>query len=517
MSAVWVEAAAADKRPVRGLFPCVGGRYGSVRHLGGVALLVGLYYGAARVGFALAFAGPVGAVVWLPVGVAAAFLAVFGLAYWPGALIGDVLVNHELALPLAGASGQTLGNVLEVLVIAWLIRRHLVRESSPSGVSEAGWLVAAIAAGTALSAMVGPLSLWLAGAVSASSLPEVMRTWWLGDFCGALVVVPLVSVWRRLPSIRFGRPIVEGAVLVTAVGALSAVVSGADTALTYLLFPLLVWTVFRFGMRGGTLVVLVAVGARIVSETQAHGSFSSDSFAHSVLSTQLFVVVVALSALGFAALMDEHRTLQDRLAFSRARAIHAAELERSRIERDLHDGAQQRLLAMAVRFGLAADQASIIAEEARALFRDAQLELQTANDELRELSHGTHPAVIRELGLSGAIRSVILRSPVPVEVLDLPRLAVDENAEAAAYFVVAEAIANVHKHAHATAIRIDVHYATPWLYVTVCDDGRGGAHESPGSGLAGLRQRVEFLDGEFTLASTPKGTAVSARLPAFPS
>jgi signal transduction histidine kinase len=439
------------------------------------------------------------------------------LSYWPGALIADVLVNNALAnLPVAGGLGQTLANVLEVLVIAWFVRRRW-RETSPSGVSDVGWLVVAIAAGTAVSAILGPLSLWLGGAISRHSLPEVMRTWWLGDFCGALVIVPLVLAWRRLPRILVWPRIVEGAVAVAAVGVLSVAASGAGEPLTYIVFPVLVWTVFRFGMRGATLAVVVTVVATIVTETRANGPFAVDSFDHSVLSTQLFVVVVALSALFFAAVMQEHRSLQNQLAFSRARAIHVAELERTRIERDLHDGAQQRLLALAIRFGLAADREPMGSDEARAFLRDANRELELAIDELRELSHGTHPAVLRELGLAGAIRSLVLRSIVPVRVSELPSLRLDEAAEATAYFVSVEAVANVHKYARATGIWIDIHYSMPWLHVGVLDNGHGGAAERPGSGLAGLRQRVESIGGKFSLESDEKGTKVSAKVPAFPS
>jgi len=516
MSAVSFSAAAATEHPGESVFVRARGWRGFFRYLGGVTLLVGLYYGAAKVGFALEFAGPVGAVAWLPVGVAAAFLAVFGLSYWPGALIADLLVNHELALPVAAGVGQAIANVLEVVLIAWLIRRRW-KESSPAGVSDVGWLVVAIAAGTAVSAILGPLSLWLGGAISRGSLPEVMRTWWLGDFCGALVIVPLVLAWRRVPRLRAGRRLVEGVVLIAAVGVLSVAASGVEDPVTYIVFPLLVWTVFRFGMRGATLAVLVTVAATVMTETRINGPFSSHSFAHSVLSTQLFVVVAALSALFFAAVMQEHRLLQGQLAFSRAKAIHAAELERTRIERDLHDGAQQRLLALAIRFGLAADAEPMSDAEAQAFLRDSNRELELAIDELRELSHGTHPTVLRELGLAGAIHSLALRSIVPVTVSDLPTLRVDEVAEATAYFLSVEAVANVHKYAHATGIWIDIHYSMPWLHVSVLDNGRGGAVERAGAGLNGLRQRVESLGGEFEVESGTKGTRVAAKVPAFPA
>jgi signal transduction histidine kinase len=128
-----------------------------------------------------------------------------------------------------------------------------------------------------------------------------------------------------------------------------------------------------------------------------------------------------------------------------------------------------------------------------------------------------HPAVLRELGLSGAITSLAARCTVPVTLRELPSRRVDAAAEAAAYFVIMEAVANAHKHADASAIAIDVHYALPWLYVSVRDNGAGGAHEVPGSGLAGLRERVESLDGELELHSSTGGTTVEARIPAFPA
>jgi signal transduction histidine kinase len=512
MSAVWANAVAVSERPEEH-FPRGLERFASVRYLGGVGLLVALYYGSAKLGFALSFAGPVGSVAWLPVGVASAFLAIFGLAYWPGALIADLLVNHELAFGFVAGGGQTAANVIEVVLIAWLIRRHVVR--SPWGLTAVGWLIVAIAAGTAASAILGPLSL-LAGGATHDSILSVMRTYWLGDFCGALVIVPLVLAWRNLPEFR-PRRWIEAAFLLSCIGALSFAAAYVDTALTYIVFPFLIWTVFRFGMRGATLAVVITVSALIVTEARLNGPVSSHSFSHSVLSTQLFILVTALSALLFAAVMEERRSLRDELAYSRARVSHAADLERSRIERDLHDGAQQRLVALAVRFGLAADDNAISGEDARALFRAAQHEVEAANNELRELSHGTHPSILQTLGLAGAIRGLALRSSIPVTHLEVSSMRLGEPVEAAAYFVVAESLANAHKHARATEIRIDALYKSPWFEVVIEDNGRGGAHERPGSGLAGLRKRVESLDGRFLLTSDSQGTTVTALLPALPA
>jgi signal transduction histidine kinase len=484
------------------------------REAAGVATLAVLYYGSAKLGFELAFAGPVAAVVWLPVGVAVAFLALFGLRYWPGALIGDLLANNYAALPLGGALGQSFGNMVEVLLAAWLIR-CLMRAGSPlERAPDVLRLLAAIAAGTLVSALVGPLSLLASGAVSAGSLPGVMRTWWLGDFCGALVVVPLALAWFRPTIVRLGaRQLAEATSLLAVTALVSAVAAGKDDPLTYLVFPILALVVFRLGIRGGTLAVLVALTVTVWTTIHVDGPFNTHSFTRSVMSTQLLVVVAAMSVLFFYAVISERRLFAERLGESRQRAVRAAEAERHRIERDLHDGAQQRLLALAMRLRLAAHREAV-PPESEVLLLDAEQELQHAIEELRELSRGMHPSLLTRLGLSGAVRSIAARSTVPVNIVELPASRVDEAAETAAYFVVAEAMANAQKHAGANAIRIGIRFRAPSLLLTVSDDGRGGASERLGSGLAGLRDRVEALGGEFYVTSFSGGTTISAAIPA---
>src|SRR5947209_4385351 len=161
-----------------------------MRYVFGVALLVALYYGTAQIGYAFEFAGPVAAVVWLPVGVGIAFLYIGGLRFWPGVLAGDLLVNNYSALPVGSALGQTCGNLLEVVVAASLIRR-LSRGSPLESIGGLGSLVGSIAAGTAPSSPIGSLSLRLGDVVTSGAAPNVWRTWWLGYACGALIVLPL--------------------------------------------------------------------------------------------------------------------------------------------------------------------------------------------------------------------------------------------------------------------------------------------------------------------------------------
>src|SRR3954454_7227314 len=161
------------------------GRYGA-----GVVALAAAYYAAAKAGYELEFAGPVAAIVWFPAGVAIAFLCLGGLRFWPGALVGDLLANDYTVLPVGSALGQTVGNMAEVLVAALLIRRLVARGSPLQSLGGLGRLLAAIAAGAAISATVGPLSLLAGQAITTGALPAVARTWWLGDAAGALVVIP---------------------------------------------------------------------------------------------------------------------------------------------------------------------------------------------------------------------------------------------------------------------------------------------------------------------------------------
>jgi integral membrane sensor domain MASE1 len=134
-----------------------------VRYVLGVVALAAGYYGAAQVGYALDFAGPVAAILWLPAGVAIAFLSLGGLRFWPGVLVGDLLANDYAALPLGSALGQTCGNMLAVLVAGALIRGLLRRGSPLESTGGLGGLLGALAAGTTISAVVGPLSLLLGG------------------------------------------------------------------------------------------------------------------------------------------------------------------------------------------------------------------------------------------------------------------------------------------------------------------------------------------------------------------
>ena len=490
-----------------------------VRHVLGVVALAVLYRAAAELGYALQFAGPVAAIVWLPVGIGAAFLYIGGLRYWPGVLIGDLLANDYSALPVGSALGQTVGNVLEVVLMTVLLRALVPRRDPLGSVRGLARMLVAIGAGAAVSATIGSLSSLLGGVIDGGDLARVWRTWWLGDSSGALLVLPLALAWSRPPRARWWRR--HGAELAAAV--LAIVVVGelalrSSHALAYLVFPVLIWAGLRLGRRGATLAIAVAAGFAIWETTRQVGPFAYESVTESVLSAQLYIGVAAVSTLSLAAVVAERELAAARLAASRMRLVEAADNERRRIEHNLHDGAQQRLTALVVQLKMFAERVRESPSIAPGLLDDAGIELTLAIDELRELAHGIHPSALTQLGLAEVLRGLALRSAIPIRLLELPERRLDATAEATAYFVVAEAVTNARKHARPSAVSVRVAEARGVLRVEVADDGSGGAEIRPGSGLEGLRDRVEAIGGRLEVASERgRGTRVLARLPAKPA
>jgi len=218
---------------------------------------------------------------------------------------------------------------------------------------------------------------------------------------------------------------------------------------------------------------------------------------------------VARMALENERLSAQVRAQLDEVRASRQRIVEAGDAERRRVERDLHDGAQQRLVALAMRL----DAARGTTTEAQALIDQATAELGVAISEVRQLARGLHPTILTEAGLRAAIEALAERTPIPVEV-DGDAGRHPANVEATAYFVVAEALTNVARYAGASHAAVSLRAADGQLVVEVRDDGRGGADPARGSGLRGLADRVAAIGGTLEVSSPAgSGTTVRASLP----
>jgi signal transduction histidine kinase len=205
---------------------------------------------------------------------------------------------------------------------------------------------------------------------------------------------------------------------------------------------------------------------------------------------------------------------RERLAASRAELVKVSDAERRRLERNLHDGAQQRLVSVALQLRMIGANLENNPGTAREVLSAAQDDLAQGIDELRELARGLHPALLAEHGLGPALDALLERASVPVDVAELPAERLTEPVEAAAYYVVAEAVTNVAKYAQASRATVSIRRSNGLATVTVSDDGVGGADPARGSGLRGLAARVEALNGRLDIESAPeRGTRIKAEIP----
>jgi signal transduction histidine kinase len=297
------------------------------------------------------------------------------------------------------------------------------------------------------------------------------------------------------------------------------------------LFGLLLWPLDALAvvLAAGFPLAMLAVPALVVADGEARVAklWTVDTWAGALGSAALGLVLLACGAyalgvvagaraeLARALLTSKESERVTELARSRVRLVDAFEAERRRIERDLHDGAQQRLVALTMTLGLArldvppgplADQLARAHEEAGRTLA-----------ELRELIHGIHPKVLADYGLEAAVADAADRSPVPVDLdLRLPRR-LPQPVESAAYFVVCEALANVARHSGASRAEVSGGHRDGRLVLRVRDDGHGGADAAGGTGLTGLADRVSVLDGRLSVSSPPGGpTLLRVEIPCRP-
>src|SRR4051812_7645256 len=296
------------------------GRYGIA-----VVVLAGAYYAAAKLGLKLAYLDGAVTALWPPVGVGMAALVLFGPRFWPGVVLGDLLVA-DFSTPMGTVMGQTAGNTLEVLVGALLLRRLAGTGVAMNRVRDVFALTAAAAAGTLISACFGTASLRLGDIIDGHETVEVWRTWWLSDFSGALVVTPVILAWAhgwpRRPS---RRRLLEGAVLLVALVLLAELPSQRDVP--YVVFPTLIWAALRFGPPGASAAVLIAASLTVWNTANNAGPFVRASITDSLLSTQLFLSTAALTSLILAAVTAEREQADQ--------ALHRDVLQRRRAEERL--------------------------------------------------------------------------------------------------------------------------------------------------------------------------------------
>jgi integral membrane sensor domain MASE1 len=599
------------------------------------------------------------AALWPPAGLGLAVLVLYGVRLWPAIVVGDLFLG-DYSTPLGTVLAQTFGNTVALVAAAWLLRRLTSGRAGLERVADVLAFVGCAVVAAVVSAAFGPLSLRLGDVISADELGAVVRTWTLGDASGVLVVAPFMLTWATEGFRGFHRrELVEGIVVLALLVGLAEMSPQRDVP--YVVFPVLLWAAVRFGPRGAATAILVVCSLTVWNTAQNDGPFVRDSITDSLLATQLFIAVSALTSLVLAAETAERtragaalaaseasqRALADEpAALRRVATLVASGVQPSRVfgqvteevarlldmpgasvlryddartatvvggwsedytlslpvassfdldgdtvvARVLRSGSPQRVdryqetsgdlsetlqrsgyqaavaapvtvdgrlwgaLAAATRsaeplpVGLEqrlCDFAELVAQAlanadaheqlaasraldltligvtlekdppaARKTLTAAQDQLAQGLDELRELARGIHPTVLTERGLGPALQALVKRAPVPVEITELPEERLAGPVEAAAYYVVTEAITNVAKYARASHVTVSVHLVSGLATLTVSDDGVGGADAALGTGLRGLVDRVEALGGRLYVDSPPaRGTRIRAGIP----
>jgi signal transduction histidine kinase len=518
-------------QPARRRAEAVGLRWPFLSYIGGVLLLAASYYGAAKVGQTLRYTASVSA-IWPPAGLGIAALYLWGLRWWPGILLGEILVNGQLLLddstfPVGSLLGQQTGNMAEIIVGALLLRHLIGPGAAMDRVEQVGGMLVALGTATAISATAGTVSMLAGGVVDEADATEFWRTWWLGDTSGGLVVLPLLLAWARDPLAAWRRIRTwEGGAVIAAVIALGLVAVSTEEPVTYMVFPALIWMAFRFGAPGTTLSIAITAAVAIGVTAHDVGPFSEQTINHRTLSTQLYIAVAAVTTLFLSAVVSERERSSRDLAEARRTEGDRAVEERHRIARDLHDSVSQALFSTVLHTrtaqkaldqegvspsGRVGQSLSAIGE----LTKSVQTEMRALIFELRRdpVHDGLVSALTRHAsGLRAAnVPTIEIRGP-------RLRLELPQGVETQLFGIGREALANVLKHAHATAALVQVEAQVGQVLVEVRDNGQGfdPAASHPGHfGLESMRSRATEIGGRLTIASAPGyGTVVRVRVPA---
>jgi signal transduction histidine kinase len=289
---------------------------GPVRYACAVAGVTLAYYVAGRIGLEMAYLDGAVAALWPPAGLGLAVLFLYGVRLWPAIVIGDLLLG-DYSTPLGTVLAQTVGNTLAVVAAALLLRRLTSGRGGLERVADVLSLVACALVAALVSAAFGPLSLRLGDVIAADELGQVFRTWTLGDAAGVLLVTPLILTWATL-GVRgmHRRALLEGAVMLVVLVALAELPPQRDVP--YIVFPILLWAAVRLGPRGASTAVFVVCFISVWNTAQNEGPFVRDSITDSLLATQLFIAVSALTSLVLAAETSERTRAGAALAQSEA-------------------------------------------------------------------------------------------------------------------------------------------------------------------------------------------------------
>ena len=518
-------------RPTLDGAPAVTLRSRAVKAVAGVVLLALAYYASAKIGQTARYTASVAA-VWPPAGLGIAALYLWGLRWWPGVFVGELLVNGELllddtALPLASLIGQQAGNLAEIVVGAVLLRRLLGPRAALDRVEHVGGLLLALGIATSISATVGTLSMLAGGVIDGSDVPTFWRTWWFGDTAGGLVVLPFLLAWLPQPTEAWRRIRTwQGALMIAAVAGLGVLSFSIEGPVAYMVFPALIWAALRFGPAGATLAITIAAGVAIGFTAHHAGPFSTQPIDLRTLSTQVYIVVAALTTLFLSALVIERERAAAALAGAKRREDDRAVKERRRIARDLHDSVSQALFSTV----LHTRTAQKLVREGVGRSRALEHALDTIGELTRSAQHEMR-ALIFELGSEGAEDGLVAafsthastletRSGLTIDVQGPNGLGLPTRAQTQLFAIGREALANVVKHADAGRASVRVHAPPGRVVVEIEDDGRGfdPVEVHPGHfGLESMRSRAGELGGLLTISSTPgHGTVIRADIPAEP-
>ena len=494
-------------------------------------LLAAAYYGAAKLGQTLRYTASVSA-IWPPAGLGIAALYLWGMRWWPGVLLGEILVNGELLLddstfPIGSLLGQQAGNMAEIIVGALLLRRLIGPNAGMDRVAHVGGMLVALGVATAISATAGTVSMVAGGVIDESDATEFWRTWWLGDSAGGLVVLPLMLAWAQDPLGAWRRIRTwEGAAVIAGVTALGIVAVSTEEPITYMVFPALIWAAFRLGPPGATLSIAITAGVAIGVTAHDLGPFFKQPIDHRTLSTQLYIGVAALTTLFLSVVVSERERSSLELAEARRSEGERAVEERRRIARDLHDSVSQALFSTVLHTrtaekALVQEGASPSGRVGRSLGTIADLtksvqgEIRSLIFELRRdpIHDGLVAALARHASGLGAQNGLTIDVRGPA-----PRVALSEPVETQLFAIGREALANVQRHAGATVAQVRVEVQQGQVLVEVRDNGRGfdPTVGHPGHfGLDSMRSRAAEIGGRLAIASAPgRGTVVRVRVPA---